>query len=160
MLLQSALPVPSLAQQDEVQDATGLGTECPLPHTTGGLWTMAGSPVCHRALGTIRAAAPRRRISRLPYREAPSVTQLLDSDGRISRGRNDQHPMAIRKQDASGPAASREPRPSTAPRHISCAPGLVQPLQPLRTATAPSQLEWTQRPVLDLGQLLRSEKRL
>nr|XP_041571218.1 uncharacterized protein LOC121469747 isoform X1 [Taeniopygia guttata] len=96
----------------------------------------------------------------LTVQKKPNVTQLLDSDGHISRGRNDQHPTAIRTQDASGPAASRGPRPSTAPRHISSAPGLVQPLQPLRTSTAPSQLERTQRPVLDLGHLVRSEKRL
>nr|XP_041576065.1 glutamine-rich protein 2-like [Taeniopygia guttata] len=96
----------------------------------------------------------------LTVQKKPSVTQLLDSDGHISRGRKVQHPTAIRTQDTSGPAASRGLRPSTAPRHISSAPGLVQPLQPLRTSTAPSQLERTPRPVLDLGHLLRSEKRL
>ncbi|XP_053817281.1 glutamine-rich protein 2-like [Vidua chalybeata] len=96
----------------------------------------------------------------LTVQKKPSVTQLLDRDGHISRGRIDQHPMAIRTQHASGPAVSREHRTSTAPRHISWAPGLVQPLQPRRTSTAPSQLGRTQRPVLDLGHLVRSEKRL
>ncbi|XP_053817594.1 glutamine-rich protein 2-like isoform X1 [Vidua chalybeata] len=96
----------------------------------------------------------------LTVQKKPSVTQLLDRDGHISRGRIDQHPMAIRTQHASGPAVSREHRTSTAPRHISWAPGLVQPLQPRQTSTAPSQLGRTQRPVLDLGHLVRSEKRL
>ena len=42
--------------------------------------------------------------SQLPSPPQPSVTQLLHSDGHISRGRNDQHPVVTRTQDGSGMA--------------------------------------------------------
>ncbi|KAL2297237.1 hypothetical protein Nmel_016533, partial [Mimus melanotis] len=70
----------------------------------------------------------------VPLPNKPGVTQLLDSGGHISRGRNDQLPVGIRAQ---GPAASQDHLPGTAPRHISWAPGLLQPFQPRRAATAP-----------------------
>ncbi|CAN8197228.1 unnamed protein product [Coccothraustes coccothraustes] len=95
----------------------------------------------------------------LVHHNKPSVT-LLHGDGRISRGQSDQHLMAIRVQDASGPATSGEHQPGTAPRQVSWAPGLEQPPQPRQTSTAPGQLERTQRRMLDLGHLVRTEKRL
>ncbi|CAN8197230.1 unnamed protein product [Coccothraustes coccothraustes] len=95
----------------------------------------------------------------LVHHNKPSVT-LMHGDGRISRGQSDQHLMAIRVQDASGPATSGEHQPGTAPRQVSWAPGLEQPPQPRQTTTAPGQLERTQRRMLDLGHLVRSEKRL
>ncbi|XP_032934448.1 glutamine-rich protein 2-like [Catharus ustulatus] len=83
----------------------------------------------------------------------PGMTQLLDSSGHFPRGRNDQLPVAIRAQDESGAAAPRMHLPGTAPQH-SWAPGLVQP----RRTTTPTHLDGTQRPVLDLTHLVRSQK--
>ncbi|XP_023794856.1 glutamine-rich protein 2-like [Cyanistes caeruleus] len=88
----------------------------------------------------------------------PEVTPLQDSSGQTLKGHDDQVPAVIRTQ--SGPATSREHRPGTALRHISWAPGLVQPLQPRRPSTAPIQVDMTHRPVLDLAHLVRSEKRV
>ncbi|XP_005056484.2 PREDICTED: uncharacterized protein LOC101808634 [Ficedula albicollis] len=74
----------------------------------------------------------------------PRVAQLLDSGGLIPRGRDDQLPVVTRAQDESG----------TVPQN-TWAPGLAQPH---RTTTTPTQLDGTQRPRLDLGQFIRSQR--
>ncbi|XP_056363003.1 glutamine-rich protein 2-like isoform X2 [Oenanthe melanoleuca] len=85
-------------------------------------------------------------------------TQLLDSSGQTPRGQDDQLPVVTRAQDKSGPAASLDRRPGTAPRHISWAPGLAPPLQPRRASTAPPLLYRTHNPVLDLALHVKSQK--
>ncbi|XP_058710733.1 myosin-10-like [Poecile atricapillus] len=96
------------------------------------------------------SAQPPRLLNR------PRVNQLLDSSGHTWRGRSDQLPAVIRTLHESGPATSREHRPGTDPRHISWARGLLQPLQPRQTSTAPIQVDMTHRPVLDLAHLVRT----
>ncbi|XP_023794846.1 glutamine-rich protein 2-like [Cyanistes caeruleus] len=100
------------------------------------------------------SAQPPRLLNR------PRVNQLLDSSGHTWRGHTDQLPAVIRTQHESGPATSREHRPGTEPRHISWARGLLQPLPPRQTSTAPIQVDMTHRPVLDLAHLVRSEKKV
>ncbi|XP_005056482.1 PREDICTED: glutamine-rich protein 2-like [Ficedula albicollis] len=90
--------------------------------------------------------------------DKPSMTHLLDSSGQTPRGRDDQLPVVTRAQDMSGPAASQDRRPGTAPRHISWAPGPAQPLQPRRASTAPPLLYRTHHPVLDLALHVKSQR--